>query len=36
MPYTLDMKSIAVLVYELTVEYNTSVLDGIVDFFENR
>ena len=36
MPYTLDMKSIAVLVYELTVEYNTSVLDGIVDFFEAK
>ena len=30
------MKCIAVLVYELTIEYNTKVLDGIVDFFEKR
>ena len=30
------MKNIAVLVYELTIEYNCTVLDGIVDFFENK
>ena len=30
------MKCIAVLVYELTIEYNTKVLDGIVDFFETK
>lgn len=30
------MKNIAVLVYELTIEYNCTVLDGIVDFFEKK
>jgi DNA-binding LacI/PurR family transcriptional regulator len=30
------MKCIAVLVYELTIEYNTKVLDGIVDFFDTK
>lgn len=30
------MKNIAVLVYELTIEYNSTVLDGIVDFFEKK
>ena len=27
------MKNIAVLVYELTIEYNRTVLNGIVDYF---
>ena len=30
------MKNIAVLVYELTVEYNITVLDGIVSFFKDK
>lgn len=30
------MKCIAVLVYELTIEYNTKVLDGIVEFFKSK
>lgn len=30
------MKNIAVLVYELTIEYNITVLDGIVDFFKDK
>lgn len=30
------MKNIAVLVYELTIEYNATVLNGIVDFFAQK
>lgn len=30
------MRNIAVLVYELTIEYNTTVLDGISKFFEDK
>lgn len=30
------MKNIAVLVYELTIEYNNTVLNGIVDFFADK
>ena len=30
------MRNVAVLVYELTIEYNTTVLDGITNFFENK
>lgn len=30
------MKNIAVLVYDLTVEYNIVVTDGITDFFKDK
>ena len=30
------MKNIAVLVYELTIEYNSTALNGIVDFFAQK
>ena len=30
------MKNIAVLVYELSIEYNVTVLDGIAKFFEDK
>lgn len=30
------MKNIAVLVYDLTVEYNITVLDGVLDFFKRK
>lgn len=30
------MKSIAVLIYDLTVEYHITIVDGILSFFQNR
>ncbi len=30
------MKNIAVLVYDLTVEYNIVVVDGITDYFKDK
>ena len=30
------MKNIAVLVYDLTVEYNIVVTDGVLDFFKDK
>lgn len=30
------MKNIAVLVYELTIEYNSTVLTGIIDYFDQK
>ena len=32
----MDMKNIAILVYDLTVEYNIAVVDGILDFFKKK